>query len=192
MEINDNNKDRLDRWLEGALQQYGNAEPRAGLESRILANLESADKRASFDRRWWWALAAAAVMVCIAIAIWMGGGVNHLAKEAVARDMPATSSVATTKPSKPNLALRKVVNPATHPARRRESRPRIPTAKEPRLEQFPSARPLSEQEQMLAHYVRDFPQQAVLVAQAQAERQKELAKLVADESSEIGSDQQER
>jgi hypothetical protein len=190
METND--KAPLDRWLDGALQQYGNAEPRAGLEHRILANLESADKRARVDLGWWWRLAVAAVMICIVVAVWMGRNVSRVAKQSIAKVVPATRIVATTKPPEPNPALGKVATTTTHPARRRESRPRIPTAKEPRLEQFPSARPLSEQEQMLSHYVRDFPQQAVLVAQAQAERQKELAKLVADESSEIGSDQQER
>ena len=177
-----NNKAPLDRWLDGALQQYGNAEPRAGLEHRILANLESADKRARVDRRWWWALAAAAVMVCIAVAVWMGRDVNHLAKEAVARVMPATSSVVITKPPAPTPALGKVATTTTHPARRRESRPRIPSAKEPRLEQFPSARPLSEQEQMLSRYVREFPEQAVLVAQAQAKTHRELEELIEAES----------
>jgi hypothetical protein len=36
---------------------------------------------------------------------------------------------------------------------------------------------------MLSRYVREFPQQALLVAQAQAESQKELDRLIADESS---------
>jgi hypothetical protein len=182
METNDNKKDRLDWWLEGALRQYGNAEPRAGLEHRILANLESADKRASFDRRWWWVFAVAAVMVCIVVAVWMGRDVNRVAKPSIARVMPATSSVVITKPPEPTPALGKVATTTTHPARRRESRPRIPSAKEPRLEQFPSARPLSEQEQMLSRYVREFPEQAVLVAQAQAETHKELEKLIEAES----------
>ena len=62
----------------------------------------------------------------------------------------------------------------------------------PRLDQFPSPRPLSEQEQMLARYVREFPQEAVLVARAQTERRKELEKLLADGPSKIDSDQQER
>ena len=182
METNDNNKDRLDGWLDGALQRYGSAEPRTGLERRILANLESADKRATVGRRWWCALATAAVMVCIAVVVWMGRNVNRVANKPVAKVAPATRVVATTKPPEPNPALGKVATTTTHPARRRESRPRIPTAKEPRLEQFPSARPLSEQEQMLSRYVREFPEQAVLVAQAQAETHKELEKLIEAES----------
>jgi hypothetical protein len=50
------------------------------------------------------------------------------------------------------------------------------------LEQFPSARPLSEEEQMLARYVREFPQEAVLVAQDQAKAHKELEELIEAES----------
>jgi hypothetical protein len=60
----------------------------------------------------------------------------------------------------------------------------------PRLGQFPSQRPLSEQEELLVRYVRESPQEAVLVARAQAEREKELEKLIRDESPNV--DQQER
>jgi hypothetical protein len=42
-------------------------------------------------------------------------------------------------------------------------------AEEPRLEQFPSPRPLSEQEEMLARYVQEETQEAKLVAKAQTE-----------------------
>jgi hypothetical protein len=38
----------------------------------------------------------------------------------------------------------------------------------PKLERFPSPRPLSEQEQMLASYVENHPQTAALVAEVRA------------------------
>ena len=68
----------------------------------------------------------------------------------------------------------------------------VDLASEPRLEQFPSPSPLSEEEKLLKEFVRNSPQEAVLVAQAQAERQKELDRLMADRASKSESDQQER
>jgi hypothetical protein len=68
----------------------------------------------------------------------------------------------------------------------------IEVAKEPRLSQFPSPRPLSEQEQLLVRYVTESPDEAVLVAKEQAERQKELEELIGNESSKADSDQIER
>jgi hypothetical protein len=47
--------------------------------------------------------------------------------------------------------------------------------------QFPSPAPLSEQERMLAGYVQQFPQQAVLMARAQT-------KLFQDEADEFHRD----
>ena len=32
-----NNERIADRWLDGALKQYGKAEPRAGVEGRVLS-----------------------------------------------------------------------------------------------------------------------------------------------------------
>jgi hypothetical protein len=60
------------------------------------------------------------------------------------------------------------------------------------LAQFPSPRPLTEQEQFLRIYVRNFPQQAAIVAQDQTKTDQEMEKLLADEFSVRESDQQER
>jgi hypothetical protein len=50
------------------------------------------------------------------------------------------------------------------------SRSRVaPISVEPRLEQFPSPAPLSEQEEMLVRYIRERPHEAALIARAQAE-----------------------
>jgi len=179
MELNDNNKQRLDRWLDGALQQYGRVEPRAGLERRILANLESAAQNRTIGRRWWWTFGLAALMACIAVTVWVGVDLPHSTKKTVATAHPANVGASTngSQFAPPQVAA------VPHHVKRHFMRPRIEAAKEPRLEQFPSARPLTEQEQLLSRYVREFPEQAVLVAQAQAESQKELDKVIADESS---------
>jgi hypothetical protein len=53
--------------------------------------------------------------------------------------------------------------PANRPLRDRS------TSKTPKLAQFPSPQPLSEQEQILVSYVAKYPESAALVAQARAE-----------------------
>jgi hypothetical protein len=60
----------------------------------------------------------------------------------------------------------------------------------PKLDAFPSRRPLSKQELALARYVRDFPEQAIIVAQAQAELDAEIQKEMQADPSD--SEQQER
>jgi len=180
MELDDKNRDRLDRWLDGALRQYGNVEPRVGLERRILANLEFATPDRISSRGWWWVFATAAMMACIAAAVWIRVDLHHATKKAVEIVNPANFGFRT-KGSQ--SAQPQVAKTAAHRARRSAPRLNIAAAGEPRMEQFPSERPLSEQEQMLSRYVKEFPQQAVLVARAQAESQKELDRLIADESS---------
>ena len=182
-----NDKD-LDRWLDGALRQYGNAEPRAGLERRILANLESAAQDQSRGRTWLWAWGTAALMACIVVAVWIGIDWHHATKRTFATANPPNAGAST----RGSQSDPRQVAAAPHHVGRHSMPPNIEAAKEPRLEQFPSARPLSEQEQLLARYVAELPEEAVMVAHAQLERQKELEKLVADESSRIESDQQER
>jgi hypothetical protein len=65
----------------------------------------------------------------------------------------------------------------------------------PKLDQFPSPQPLSEQELALARYVHDFPREATLIALAQAEHEKEIQQEMEDASSQTNnhdSEQQER
>jgi hypothetical protein len=62
----------------------------------------------------------------------------------------------------------------------------------PMLEQFPSPTPLNEQEKMLARYVEEFPQKAVLVARAQTDLQKQNQREMAapwPKNAESSSDQ---
>ena len=58
--------DALDRLLDGALAQYSQVEPRAGLEERVLANLRSQPAH----RPWWmWVAIPAAVAAVVLVAI---------------------------------------------------------------------------------------------------------------------------
>lgn len=65
----------------------------------------------------------------------------------------------------------------------------------PKLDQFPSPQPLTEQELALARYVREFPQEADLIATAQVENEKAIQQKMQDTRSETegyDSNQQER
>lgn len=181
----------LDRVLDTALAKYAAVEPRAGLESRILANLR-AEQIQVRDHSWWrWGLAAAvAAVFVIAMALVVRPG----------------------KPSKPTVADHEItvqpahepeqhsVNQEDHghvpqPIRRRRASSYLSEARRPpsgpKLNQFPSPQPLSEQELALAHYVRDFPQEAVIVAQSQEESEVEMRKKMG-KTELVRSDEEER
>jgi len=63
----------------------------------------------------------------------------------------------------------------------------------PRLKQFPSPRPLSEQEKLLVRYVNESPSDAVLIAKEQAARLREIQEHESDSpAGTLGINQQER
>jgi hypothetical protein len=63
----------------------------------------------------------------------------------------------------------------------RRSSPKVEIAAAPRLDQFPSPQPLSEQEKILASYVEKYPERSVLLARARTEalRQDQLEEMKA-------------
>jgi hypothetical protein len=156
------------QWLDAALKQYGKAEPRAGLEGRMLASLRAEKERPVERRSWWPAVVAVAAIVVVGGVIFLGR--EHLGanKEIATVQAPVVhqpqSSV--TSEHKPTMKIISVAPETRKSARHRQSVHVVET--EPRLEQFPAPRPLSEQERMLARYVEERPQEAKLVAQAQA------------------------
>jgi len=160
----------VDQWLDSALRQYGKADARPGLEIRVLANLKAERDRIAAPHRWWWALGTAAAALAILAAVWVG----HSIREGNRRSTAATS---TTEPrgesARVELATApQVARPAKEVAQRRPPRHTVRSTKAaiaPKLEQFPSPQPLSEQEQTLMSYVAKYPDSAALVAQAQAE-----------------------
>jgi len=161
------NDESLNNALDAALTQYAAVEPRAGLEERILASLEAGRKRAPVVRWWGW---AAAAFVAITL-VWRSGP----RPGAIARHTPPVTqnpgySGTKTAQNGGGEPLR-----SSHPASGRKSTTHSLTqspaiaAAVPRLDQFPSTRPLSEQEKILASYVVNYPQHAALLAQAHAE-----------------------
>jgi hypothetical protein len=157
-------RDELDRTLDAALAKYASAEPREGLEERVLANLRAAGTRDA-QRAWWnWGFAVLATVLAIAaVAVWQW---NKSTQIPIANH-PSTIKQA---PVGPDLAHRdgNSARPIKSPQwQRPRHRPQHETvAASPKLDVFPSPLPLSEQEKILASYVAGYPEHAALVAEA--------------------------
>ena len=165
--------DALDRELDAALAQYGAGEPKAGLEQRVLTNLQ-AEREKIASRTWWrWPVTvalAAAVTIAVSVSLtWRSAKTSPV----VSVDRPPTSVESGGQNGQ--LLAGDVRNPPPliSSARRNQTnrdRRRQPTvAAGPKLEQFPSPQPMSEQEKILASYVAQYPEHAALIAEARSE-----------------------
>ena len=167
----DSRKDEsLDRALDAALAQYAAVEPRPGLEERILANLEGKRNRAPLTRWWAWPALAAAVILITLTLVWRWNS----QPASTARRAPTATQDRDGGLNRAHAALNGNIAQSPFSAsvkisHRIHAHSPVLVASVPRLDQFPSPRPLSEQEQILARYVASYPQQAALLAQAHAE-----------------------
>lgn len=173
MGTSDQDHERLaGEWIDAALKQYGKAEPRPGLEARVLASLR-VEKENVHDRTpWWAALGVVTAVAVVAATIFLARGHGVVPE-------PAGPSTAVSAPqieatTSPGLAASAAVTlPTSSRGIRRTAHPRPARSAaraaedEPRLAQFPSPRPLSEQEKMLVRYVLENTEHAKLVARVQ-------------------------
>jgi hypothetical protein len=156
-------RDHWDEWLEKALQQYGDSEPRPGLERRILANLQ-AQQRTRTRRVGTWALGGVAVTIFSVLFLWHGLDHSDLRKH---DDKPVAnasqeSAIEQRAPALPLISQRPTARI------RKRLRPVITErGGSPRLERFPSPRPLSPEELAVMQYAERYPQEAMLVAKEQ-------------------------
>jgi hypothetical protein len=157
--------DNLDRALDAVLTKYAAVEPRVGIEERILANLRAQQARDSVGG--WWprrlVFALAAVVVVSLFLVFRSAhqqqvNVQRISSPVTRQDAVRDGTEASVRPSP--------VKERTVTAPRRLL---AVEATEPRLEQFPSPQPLSEQEEILKRYVARYPVHAALVAEARAE-----------------------
>jgi hypothetical protein len=198
MSHQDPETNKLDRELDTALAKFATVEPRTGLEERVLANLRAEQKPAA-EHSWgrWPVLGAtAAVVMVVAVSLlWQPGEptpdiTTHLPATTVQGDKQTGMHIAAKDMSTPD-------HPAAPTAIKRPRRPGVRhpqalVASGPRLDQFPSPRPLSEEEKLLVRYVQDFPHEAVIIAKEQAELEQEMERLDGGQPPRTNSDQQER
>ena len=179
-----NERDDLDRTLDTALAKYASVEPRPGMEERILANLRSADATPAYHTWWRWGLAAAVAAVLLAVTFaWRSRTPSH---PAIANQPTSTehrkAEQATEVTHRDGNAIPRLPHSA-HKTHALGSSPAVTAV--PKLDQFPSPHPLSEQEQILASYVAQFHDEAVIVARVRTEALKRDRE---QEMREAGSD----
>jgi hypothetical protein len=172
----------IDNLLENALKEYGAAEPRAGLEDRVLARIQAearAEGRQVRPRNWsWWPAAVACAVLLLSVAAAFLGRNHHADTSAAKSHAPAVFAPRRI-PEKVSGKASQEVMAKTSPHAWSDGRPfgkvragsrpsgRRGPAQPPRQDQFPSPRPLSEQEIMLARFVEQFPREAAMMARAQ-------------------------
>lgn len=186
MESHDHDKDRLDEWLDGALRKYGDIEPRAGIEGRILASLVVEKERIS--RSWTRSFVLASACAVAVIAIVLLSSVPHDRRQTLVKPPSERTTVAVVRQRAGQQPA------ATHAPRKAAVKDRTLRARtlEPKRDTFPSSRALSEQEQLLSRYVKEYPQEAGLIANKQAAEQQKVEMLLDGRLSESQLDQQER
>jgi hypothetical protein len=156
----------LDQLIDSALSTY--AEPRAGLEARVLANLTAQPTR----RPWLpWAISLP-IAACIVLMLMLYPRHNRI-EEPVhqAQQSPAPHTQAAPE----NSIAQAAQLPAHHPQPRVivAHATRTASAPLPKLDTFPGARPLSPQEQALVHFITHAPPSEIQAIQKSAAQQDE-------------------
>jgi hypothetical protein len=180
--------DRFDRELDMALAKFAAVEPRPGLEDRVLASLR-AERRRVAEHSWWRWPAVAALAAAIMVAVSLAWKAWKPVQNITTQRPPAIQSQVHTGTLVANNVTSDLIR--THSAgserqlgRHSDKRAAAKITRAPKLDQFPSPQPLSQQEQMLTEYVAEHHQQAVLVARA---RMLELKKDLAEEMEEAAA-----
>jgi len=136
--------DALGRELDAALAKYAAVEPRAGLENRILANLRSEHSRVPV-RAWWGWSAAVAMLVVVMALLWSW----EKPSRPVIVVRPSNSTQGSREEPKQFVSTGGeggVPARTSSPARKRirHASP-VVAAVGPKLDQFPSPQPLTDQ-----------------------------------------------
>lgn len=160
--MDDKNHDRfVDELLDATLGRYSSADPRAGLEERVLATLRTSARPAPWLRWGWWPVLAASALVLLLVGVY------------------ALRRPVSTRPAAPPLArlAQPPAAPAETPApvspRARKAHPQAPPAPSSRVQvavaerraQLPSLVPLSQQEELFLRYVQETPREQMVATQ---------------------------
>jgi hypothetical protein len=162
----DQEKDKrmqIDDMLDSLLTNYSSAEPRPGLETRILANLrEAEEKKASqgwWNFKWLWAGMVTAAIIVAALLISGRHRVAPTTNIAAKTSQPAPQEgIQSHAPSVRNETVR--IRPRKPLASTRPQNATLALSKRPAV--FPTPMPLSEQEKLLLSYLAGTPREEVI------------------------------
>ena len=165
-----------DRWLDDALALYMKAEPRPGLEGRVLARVAVA-RRESSGEPWWWAALAFSMAAVLTVGLlwrWAGEPTQIPKNRLATIASPTAKKYGAESGRSANERKNHSPHSRSSSAGKREANrgfrvDALQAGAPPKLDQFPSPAPLSEQEQILMRYVARYPENAAVVAQALAE-----------------------
>ena len=186
----DQEKDkRVDEMLDSLLANYSSAEPRPGLETRILANLQGAAGNESpagwWNFRWLWAGAVAAAIIVAAVLI---NGPHRVE--------PPTHVIVKTSPAVPQpeiqphapIARQETARVPRHkPSTARITQRNATLALSKRPANFPTPAPLSEQERLMFTYLANTPQEIVIAQIPRNDDEKEAEAFWADREPSSGT-----
>jgi hypothetical protein len=182
---------RMDDMLDSLLANYSSAEPRPGLETRILANLKLANPRDTEGReagrgwwglKWMWAGAAVAALIVGGLLI-IGKGKRHVAPPThtvVQTAQPAVQQPAVQQPIVEQPMVQSSVPAAggAPPAIHRRHKTLAPEPQQnatlavsQRPASFPTPSPLSEQERLMLAYLNNTPHEEVIAQMQRIDQQ---------------------
>jgi len=162
----DQEKDKqmqIDDMLDSMLANYSSAEPRPGLETRILANLREAAEKSTpqgwWNFKWLWAGVVAAAIVMAAVLINGRHRVAPPTNIVVKNTRPAPQpEIQPHAPAVRNETVR--IRPRKSLAPTRPQNAALALNERPAV--FPTPTPLSEQEKLLLSYVAGTPREEVI------------------------------
>jgi hypothetical protein len=172
----DQEKDKrmqIDDMLDSLLANYSSAEPRPGLETRILANLRDAEEKEAahgwWNFKWLWVGAVAAAIIVAAVLI---GGRHRVEPptHVIVKTSPAVPQPVIKEPNAQQPAVQSRAPVAVGPERvihrhktlAHEPQQDATLALSQRPAVFPTPTPLSEQEKLLLSYLAGTPREEVI------------------------------
>jgi hypothetical protein len=191
MKYEDNEFDAL---LKDSLMDLREAEPRAGLEGRVLANIGTAGRERSFG---WWSWAATAVMVILIV---LGIAVRRGAKNDVVVNKATEQAIESepVNPSQPGAEKSQESSAPTAsralPAREERpiSRPKHQQNASARSAPMPAPTPLNEQEEALLILARNHPEVFVSMERERNLTKQEIAPINIDPIKVEGRQEEEK
>jgi hypothetical protein len=185
----DQEKDkRIDEMLDSLLANYSAAEPRPGLETRILANLRERPEKETvqgwWNFKWIWAGMVTAAIIIAAVLMSVRRPIEPPANVIVKNNQPAAQPQI--QPHAP-IAPKETARVYWRKPRATKQPQDAALALNKRPANFPTPTPLSEQERMMFTYLANTPKEIVIAQIPRNNDEKEGEEFWADREPAQGT-----